>query len=95
MAKRQREWARRKRTELLAQLGGRCARCGTTDNLEFDCIIPQGDAHHKKEWSARMSFYRAQAKAGNIQVLCSGCNNLKSLDENCQTVCPRTIEMPF
>lgn len=77
MGMKQKEWARKTRQALLAELGGECARCGTTEALEFDCIIPCGDAHHKFDTSARMSFYRHQYAAGNLQVLCHECNGIK------------------
>lgn len=77
MARRQKEWARRTRDGLLAALGRQCAWCGTTANLQFDCIIPQGDHHHKIDWSHRMSFYRQQHTEGNLQILCERCNSIK------------------
>lgn len=77
MAKRQKEWARKARQALLVELGGRCAICGTDQKLTFDCIIPQGDDHHKKDTSARMSFYWRQHREGNAQILCEGCNGRK------------------
>lgn len=81
MSKRQKEWARRAYDRLMDELGGDCAHCGddgSESRLEFDCIVPQGDRHHRMEWSTRVSFYRAQARAGNLQVLCARCNNEKS-----------------
>jgi len=63
-------------------LGGKCVKCGTRDKLTFDCIIPQGDKHHKKDSSVRMSFYRWQHfNFGNIQILCEKHNALKSLTD--------------
>jgi len=81
MAARQKEWARNARARLLAALGNLCAECGVTENLEFDCILPQGDAHHKFDTSARMSFYRKQHAAHNIQILCAKCHIKKSHQE--------------
>lgn len=75
----QREWAERKRDELREELGGCCKVCGTRRKLEFDCIIPQGDKHHKMEWSWRISFYRAQHRTGNLQLLCKKHHELKSV----------------
>jgi len=77
MAKRQREWARRTRDRLFDELGRWCRRCHTTEKLEFDLIHPLGDQHHKMEWSHRMSFYRRQHEANNLQVLCQRCNAQK------------------
>jgi hypothetical protein len=36
-----------------------------------------GHTHHKFDTSARMSFYNAMHKIGNLQVLCSACNAAK------------------
>jgi hypothetical protein len=74
MAARQRIWAAHARKLLRRALGMKCAACGSKDyrKLEFDCIKPCGDRHHKMEWSWRISFYREQFRAGNLQLLCGG-----------------------
>ena len=78
MAKRQRDWARRETERLRTLLGGKCRKCGTTENLEFDVIIPIGnDDHHNYEWSWRMSFYRKQLERKNLQLLCEKHNGKK------------------
>jgi HNH endonuclease len=81
MAALQREWARRVRRTLRAQLGGCCVKCGSRRNLEFDCIVRQGDRHHRMEWSWRMSFYRRQHELKNLQLLCRKCHGMKSSRE--------------
>jgi hypothetical protein len=48
--------------------------CHSRDNLQFHCIKRRGHAHHAMDASARMSFYRAEARQGNIQLLCGGCH---------------------
>lgn len=78
MARRQVDWARRARAKLIAELGGRCTVCGTTEALELDCIDPQGHRHHRLGVTWRICFYRAQARAGNLQVLCAHHNNVKA-----------------
>lgn len=79
MAKRQKNWARRAKTALFALLGGKCVKCGTTENLTFDCIVPQGDRHHKTDTSARICFYRRQHyEHQNVQILCRFHNIEKS-----------------
>lgn len=77
MAKRQKVWAAKARDALAAKLGGKCVKCGTTEKLTFDCIIPQGDEHHKMSFDRRISFYRAQDKIGNLQLLCKPHNDAK------------------
>lgn len=78
MAKRQKDWARRAKAALLVELGGKCVKCSTTENLTFDCIVPQGDAHHRLDASARICFYRRQHREGNVQILCRPHNEEKS-----------------
>jgi len=70
-------WNNARRERLLRQLGGKCARCGTTENLTFDCIRPTGDRHHRMSSVQRMSYYLRQARMGNLQVLCHYHNTLK------------------
>jgi 5-methylcytosine-specific restriction endonuclease McrA len=80
MAKRQKQWAINARFTLTFVLGGQCA-CGETKELDFDCIEPQGDRHHKMDTSARMSFYRKQHKNKNLQLLCKQCHKKKNKDD--------------
>ncbi len=62
----------------MSALGARCAHCGTDKELTFDCIIPQGDGHHRKSMDSRVCFYRRQHfEWGNVQVLCASCNARK------------------
>ena len=77
MAARQKDWAKRERARLLELLGARCRHCGATADLSFDCIRPMGYRHHALDTSARMSFYRAMHRIGNLQVLCVECNARK------------------
>lgn len=86
MGLRQRDWARRTVEKLRLKLGNCCANCGVEqedceeygETLHMDCIIPQGDKHHKQEWSARVSFYRRQDRLANLQLLCVDCHILKN-----------------
>ena len=79
MAKRQMEWARRKYTEMKEKLGGKCVKCGTTEDLEFDIIVPSGrpDHHRKYNLSQRVTFYRYQFEMNNLQLLCAKHNKEK------------------
>lgn len=85
MAKPQKDWAVRWRVRLMHILGGQCRQCGSTNNLEFDCIESRGDRHHKMDTSARMSFYRREYREFNLQILCQSCNARKADKE---AVCP-------
>lgn len=77
MGARQRDWAKRRRIQIVRALGGKCRYCGATELLELDCIVPQGDRHHRIDSSRRISFYTAQLRLGNVQVLCGSCNARK------------------
>lgn len=77
MGQRQKQWARRRRQHLLLMLGGRCRTCGTREALTFDLISPGGDQHHRMEASTRCSFYSAEMRRGNLQILCAVCNSIK------------------
>jgi len=77
MGLRQRQWAKKRREMLMRILGNRCAKCGSDQELEFDCVSPKGHAHHEYEQSWRMSFYLAQFHDDNLQILCAPCNRVK------------------
>lgn len=82
MTSRQVIWARKVKQHLRALLGARCAQCGATEELEFDCIVPQGHAHHAAGTVSRATFYRRQFAEGNLQLLCGPCHVAKSRAEN-------------
>lgn len=81
MSRRAKLWAIKARSALMDFYGNECAHCGETTGLQFDCIIPRGHAHHQFSTDKRMSFYRRQHQAGNLQVLCAVCNGVKSVSE--------------
>ena len=78
MARRHRIWAARSRVSMTLALGGCCVMCQRRDDLTFDCIVPMGGAHHSGSAPQRISFYRSQLRAGNVQLLCARCNSLKA-----------------
>lgn len=81
MGKRQREWARRAYDKLIQDLGGKCVKCGTTEDLTIDHIEGCEFKHSDVEWSQRISIYRREAKENKLQVLCD--------KHNCQKGDPR------
>lgn len=83
MAKRQKQWARLTLVTLKFLLGGRCKKCRSLDLsiLQFDCIVSQGDGHHKMDTSHRASFYTRQYKENNLQLLCEPCHIKKNAKE--------------
>lgn len=81
MGKHQKARAKARRIELMMLLGYQCAKCGAEEELEFDCIKPQGDSHHRYDTSQRMCFYFKQYRQGNLQILCSSCHRKKTVEE--------------
>jgi 5-methylcytosine-specific restriction endonuclease McrA len=79
MSARQKIWAKKRKASQFEELGGKCISCDATENLERDCIVPQGDAHHKMSTDQRTSFYNQQMRAGNVQLLCSKCHTKKTI----------------
>jgi len=65
----------------MALLGGRCAHCGNTIGLHFDCIKPRGADHHGIGSLKRIQFYEQEAARGNIQLLCAYCHQRKTADD--------------
>ena len=63
---------------MIVMLGSRCAACQAESDLTFDCIEACGGSHHRLSSPERITFYRAQMRAGNVQLLCKYCNSLKS-----------------
>jgi hypothetical protein len=60
-------------------LGGKCARCGTTENLEFDHIDPSTkvfaiSAELSRAWAALVQ------EASKCQLLCKPCHVAKGED---------------
>jgi hypothetical protein len=75
-------WARISRANLREVLGGKCSICMSESDLEFDCIKPMGDKHHKMASHARVTFYRRQHLANNLQLLCKWCHARKTAADN-------------
>lgn len=69
-------------------MGGVCVQCSArgrlkkAGGLEFDVILPTDfGAHHKLEWSHRISFYRRAWLSGNLQLLCRRHNARKKVKD--------------
>jgi len=78
MGMRQRIWAARRRAELIAALGGRCAICGATDDLQVDHKDGRDWDVGRVELSWRISIYWREHAEGKLQCLCGQCNTRKS-----------------
>lgn len=85
----------RKRAELVAMLGGKCAECGSIKELTFDHI-------HGRTWdikavhaTKRLRIYTQEAKDGKLQLLCLTCNSAKGQPDNDPFVPTEESEVPF
>jgi hypothetical protein len=79
---RHRKWAVHTLKTLKRLLGSRCAWCSRdarkAGSLEFDCIAPMGDEHHRFETNRRATFYRRMFRQANLQLLCVRCHKRKT-----------------
>ena len=66
---------------LRSALGGHCRFCSESVTLEFDCIVPMGNDHHKVGSMARISFYERLHLYSNVQLLCPRHHREKSKDD--------------
>ena len=72
-----RERYRRQRQAFIEQLGGRCVKCGSQEDLQFDHINGRDwEATKKSRWS-RLAIIKREAEQGLIQILCGPCNAAK------------------
>lgn len=69
-----------KRAEIVAALGGKCAKCGSIDQLEIDHADAKGKAYNiAKIWN--YSDGRLQEELKKCQLLCEECHSIKSIFE--------------
>lgn len=67
--------ARQRRQQLIEELGGRCALCDSTWNLQVDHQFGRGWNVRKLSSLQRVNKYIEEAKMGLIRVLCLECNS--------------------
>lgn len=69
------KWYRRERDRWIAFLGGKCAECGDTEELEFQHDAPRDWVANKTSRWQRLRNYIRDIKAGRItRLLCRSCN---------------------
>jgi hypothetical protein len=76
MQRNARYYARQKKA-LIAYLGGRCQKCGSTTALEFDHINGRTWQVTKVASHMRVRRYWQEARAGLLQLLCKADNVTK------------------
>lgn len=81
MAEYMKGWYERRHAEALEQLGGKCVRCGTTENLEIDHIKAETVDRRMRNGRGGMwtvSEERFQAELAKCQLLCHDCHRKKT-----------------
>ena len=73
---------------VIEHLGGKCVRCGTTENLEFDHIVrkqknyPITDRLRCSEKKLKKMLEEGGGEVNKCQLLCKKCHRLKTNEEN-------------
>jgi hypothetical protein len=73
-------WRQARRARLIEMLGGKCVRCGATEDLEFDHIDPSAKsfgvcAGLSKAWDVLVE------EAAKCQLLCKPCHVAKGAED--------------
>ena len=73
---------RQYRKDLIQALGGKCVRCGFSDEraLQVDHVQNNGAQHRREKASSTGTYYRDILKnidSGKYQLLCANCNWIK------------------
>ena len=98
MAKRQKQWAKLKRLQLILEMGAQCRFCGNQNisALEFDHINNRRDwIASQKEPSQRIILYRRDWEQGNLQLLCKWCHKDKAQLQLFHQATFQPAECPF
>lgn len=72
------DWYNKRKAKMIEYLGGRCAHCGDTENLEFDHVDPS-----QKSFTITERFSNAWnelvVELDKCQLLCFMCHHAKTL----------------
>lgn len=69
--------ARQNRLDATKSMGGKCVRCGSTDQLQFDHIDCKTKVDHRIwTWSPALR----QAELDKCQLLCEPCHRKKTIE---------------
>ena len=72
-----REYRNKRRQYAKDKLGGKCAFCGSLENLQFDHIDPSSKKTNISNlWTAKLSAF--DEELAKCQLLCYGCHHEKS-----------------
>jgi len=70
------------RSETIEYLGGKCAKCGSTEKLEFDHINPEDKLLDLAHSWGMANKALLQAEIDKCQLLCHECHKKKTNQEN-------------
>lgn len=70
-----------RRAHAIALLGGKCARCPSTVNLEFDHIDPKTKSFNIGGALGSMAWAKVEAELKKCQLLCNRCHKRKNLTD--------------
>jgi 5-methylcytosine-specific restriction endonuclease McrA len=70
-----------KRAALFRRLGGKCAVCGSTEELQIDHKRPRNWTPHDMSNEARVRAYAKAIRDGNAQLLCPSHHSEKTNEE--------------
>lgn len=76
----QKLWMRKRRAEAVERLGGKCAHCGETEQLEFDHIDPKTKLFKPSQLWSRNKV-ELDAEIAKCQLLCYACHKKKTIKE--------------
>ena len=67
-----------KRNEFIILFGGKCIKCGSTEELEFDHIDPSTKQFNISDaWKFNNRNEKLQIELDKVQLLCSSCHKEK------------------
>lgn len=69
-----------RREQLVSLLGGRCARCSATDQLEFDHIEPGSQSFRINGKALDKPWPDILAEIAKCQLLCHDCHRTKTVE---------------
>jgi hypothetical protein len=72
---------RRRKASAIAQLGGKCKRCGSTDDLQFDHIDRANKSFTLGRVLAGIAESKLQEELKKCQLLCLPCHQDKTIQE--------------
>jgi hypothetical protein len=71
----QRQWIASRRAQWIAERGGSCVQCGSTDRIEIDHIDPSQKSYNP---TSAWSLVEGYKELNKCQILCHACHRIKT-----------------